>query len=1087
MIEEIKKFEGTSVFKILMSDSNIYLSIYSVDSYIFNKELLSKKDKISLEKLKDKFDEKEISKLIKKVRKCLSDLISKSDTFIQAKIFFNPKKVENGKVEFRPLHTTDLVSQIALVSMLNMFIYELNVDGKPLTLSNISRLIPSNFYGNRVSTKPEELFKPWKKQYKKYIQKANELFENYHNTHEYKYEVDLDLKNFFPSINPKMLYNYILSLLPVTINDAELELYKIMLIKLLICKIDKIDNLSDNTIDLYYGKSIQSDEFYSKGIPQGLPQSYFLGNICMIEVAKIFDHVFKGISLFYVDDSVIFTNDITGEKEFCEKLNIINKEIGALCKKFIEENDDDFFRIYNNEMTSFLRKNEFNIKVHDTSGKSTFSDISAAKDGEIYLKSLSREVSQIGFDLFTTYSEEEDNNINRKMEILVEAIRQEQEILSERYKSMEVEELIEKEKIENYKVKLSRFLKFFRYRKLKSDIEKNDENIKFEEIKIPLEDKEFIEKFLELYKQDIWCAYLSLCIKSNMDKKYLNEIRDYIVRVNNKIFGFDNKKSSYIYTSFKWFIQKEDELQECTDKYFTINKIVRNKYKKYSKLHMHIIYDFIGDTIKKYKWDDLLVKTELFSKKFLKMISYVDSSSCEIKRMVLNAIYSQLFSVQINDNFVLARKSKRNLNYGQVRLLVFLRSKWFTEKEFKEFNLDLFEESNRLKIDNTILEVLDAFGIFVKHPLLVDNLLLVHQYTCDVWKNGSKYLYFYTLHNQEHAVDLIKNILKIIKAIDYLQISSYDYYILFIACYLHDISMVKIPSMDSFLTNSDTVDKIGMEYLKMLKDQKGNDILTIKNLLITFYKKVDDFFENEIRSKHAVDSAYEIRSRDDLNFLDVCLREIVAEVAIAHGQRVEDVYNVKSEAKDKIISLKFDKILLRIADLLDMSSYRVSKKILNHNIEQMSSISSFHWISHLLTKGYELKTEYNIRDSSKSALMPRQIEEKIILHIYVDMSQLSQIKNNEKCKFGALDLSSVSLEGFKINCGEKCDSARCNFLCKWFVKKNEYLLTEFAALKEYLNRASNNFYKTNIVIQLHVTEKTKLDAQQFEILKGNLV
>lgn len=582
MIEEIKKFEGTSVFKILMSDSNIYLSIYSVDSYIFNKELLSKKDKISLEKLKDKFDEKEISKLIKKVRKCLSDLISKSDTFIQAKIFFNPKKVENGKVEFRPLHTTDLVSQIALVSMLNMFIYELNVDGKPLTLSNISRLIPSNFYGNRVSTKPEELFKPWKKQYKKYIQKANELFENYHNTHEYKYEVDLDLKNFFPSINPKMLYNYILSLLPVTINDAELELYKIMLIKLLICKIDKINNLSDNTIDLYYGKSIQSDEFYSKGIPQGLPQSYFLGNICMIEVAKIFDHVFKGISLFYVDDSVIFTNDITGEKEFCEKLNIINKEIGALCKKFIEENDDDFFRIYNNEMTSFLRKNEFNIKVHDTSGKSTFSDISAAKDGEIYLKSLSREVSQIGFDLFTTYSEEEDNNINRKIEILVEAIRQEQEILSERYKSMEVEELIEKEKIENYKVKLSRFLKFFRYRKLKSDIEKNDENIKFEEIKIPLEDKEFIEKFLELYKQDIWCAYLSLCIKSNMDKKYLNEIRDYIVRVNNKIFGFDNKKSSYIYTSFKWFIQKEDELQECTDKYFTINKIVRNKYKKYS-------------------------------------------------------------------------------------------------------------------------------------------------------------------------------------------------------------------------------------------------------------------------------------------------------------------------------------------------------------------------------------------------------------------------------------------------------------------------------------------------------------------------
>lgn len=753
MIKEIKKFENTSVFKTLISDSNIYLSIYSLDSYIFNKELLSKEDKIRMEKLKDKFDEKELLKLITEVRECLVDLIIQSDIFIKVKVFFNPKKIDDGKVEFRPLHTTDLVSQIALVSMLNMFIYEFNDDGKPLVLSNISRLIPSNFYGNRVSTKPEELFKPWKKQYKNYTQKANELFKNYHNTHEYKYEVDLDLKNFFPSVNPQMLYNYILSLLPITINDAELELYKIMLIKLLICK---IDNLSDKTIDLYYGNLIQNGEFYSKGIPQGLPQSYFLGNICMIEVGKIFEQVFKGVSLFYVDDSVIFTNDITGEEQFGEKLNIINKEISELCKRYIEENDDDFFRIYNDKMTSFIRENEFNIKVHDTSGKSTFLDISEAKDGEIYLKSLSREVSQIGFDLFTTYSDEEDDNINRKMEILVEAIRQEQEILSERNKGMDAEDPIEKEKIENYRVKLSRYFKFFKYRKLKLDIEKNDKNLKFEEIKIPLEDKEFIEKFLELYKQDIWCAYLSLCIKSNMDEKYLNEIRDYIIGVNNKVFGFDNKKSSYIYTSFEWFIRGEDELQECTDKYFTISKIVKNKYRKYSKSHMDIIYDFIDNTIKKYKWDDLLIETKLFSKSFLKMIRFVDDSSCEIKRMVLNAIYSQLLSVQTNDNFVLTRITKRNLNYGEVRLLVFLRSKWFTEKNFKEFNLDLFEESNRLKIDNTILEVLDAFGIFVKHPILVDNLLLVHQYTCDVWKNGSKYLYFYTLHNQEHAVDLIK-------------------------------------------------------------------------------------------------------------------------------------------------------------------------------------------------------------------------------------------------------------------------------------------------------------------------------------------
>ena len=73
----------------------------------------------------------------------------------------------------------------------------------------------------------------------------------------------------------------LLSLLPVTIVDAELELYKIMLIKLLICK---IENLSDDTKDLYYENLIPGGDFFSKGIPQGLPQSYFFGNICMIEV-----------------------------------------------------------------------------------------------------------------------------------------------------------------------------------------------------------------------------------------------------------------------------------------------------------------------------------------------------------------------------------------------------------------------------------------------------------------------------------------------------------------------------------------------------------------------------------------------------------------------------------------------------------------------------------------------------------------------------------------------------------------------------------------------------------------------------------
>ena len=46
----------------LFSEQNIYLALYSVDSYISNKELLSKRDREELIKLRDKFDEKNIKK-----------------------------------------------------------------------------------------------------------------------------------------------------------------------------------------------------------------------------------------------------------------------------------------------------------------------------------------------------------------------------------------------------------------------------------------------------------------------------------------------------------------------------------------------------------------------------------------------------------------------------------------------------------------------------------------------------------------------------------------------------------------------------------------------------------------------------------------------------------------------------------------------------------------------------------------------------------------------------------------------------------------------------------------------------------------
>ena len=82
-----------SIRKRLFSKQNIYLALYSVESYISNRELLDKRDKEELSRLKDKFDEKNIENWIEKVQERLYQLIDESHN-LRARIFFKPKKYD---------------------------------------------------------------------------------------------------------------------------------------------------------------------------------------------------------------------------------------------------------------------------------------------------------------------------------------------------------------------------------------------------------------------------------------------------------------------------------------------------------------------------------------------------------------------------------------------------------------------------------------------------------------------------------------------------------------------------------------------------------------------------------------------------------------------------------------------------------------------------------------------------------------------------------------------------------------------------------------------------------------------------------
>lgn len=428
--EEIEK---TKCGRFLLSDENIYLSIYSLNSYVFEYNLLNTEDRILYHRLQDKFDARLINGVITRVREQIIELFDK-DKYIEAKVYFKPKKLsENGELEFRPLHSTGLITQIAIVSMLHLFVYEIpeEEEGDPkLRLSNLSRLIPSDFYGNRVSVKPEYLFKPWKQQYQKYNQNSNDALMKYHTSLEYKYEVTLDLENFFPTINPIIIYRYIINHLPAYLNDEERKMMKRVLQKLLFCKLtttfdektagqyykvtkgagnyDNVDKIEQNEKECWAFKE-KSDKFV-RGIPQGLPQSYFLGNIYMISIAEIFRKKFTGVSYFYVDDSVIFTNDVR-EDNFKEQLKELNKQIADEANNFEEDS-----AIYPEGTEKFYKSDLYGVNVH-LDGKSNYTRLDNLDDSEVYLKCISREMSQAGSDFFRMYSDEENRNLEEKLDV----------------------------------------------------------------------------------------------------------------------------------------------------------------------------------------------------------------------------------------------------------------------------------------------------------------------------------------------------------------------------------------------------------------------------------------------------------------------------------------------------------------------------------------------------------------------------------------------------------------------------------------------------------------------------------------------
>jgi hypothetical protein len=483
---------------------------------------------------------------------------------------------------------------------------------------------------------------------------------------------------------------------------------------------------------------------------------------------------------------------------------------------------------------------------------------------------------------------------------------------------------------------------------------------------------------------------------------------------------------------------------------------------------------------------------------------FVMKSSSEYQRRILNVYFSEIMGVVPSDVLTFMKTNSRKFHYTEFRILAYLRNKDFDLEQFEEFVEHIKDKdiSNCMGIDMGLLDVLNRFISHVHQPEWVDSLILTHRLTKGLWYNGSKLLNSYTLHNEEHAVTLINKSLELTNRIDYFVLKDIDYYILFLACYLHDISMVIHPDLGrmssaegkNIVIISDLMMKMQDE-LKVFniikpEDRKNSRLKNAGKFLVSIFNEVYGYFESEVRDHHATDSAKFIRERSNtlLGYLEPTLLSFVAKVSESHGYDVYDVYGLKSRAKDDTVSLKYLMILIRLADLLDVTNDRVNYHLLQQNLKHLSLTSKFHWISHLVTDKIELKTVYNVEDREKK-LDEKPISENIDLDLHLNVKQLTSATEQNKCESCQCNMkdSSISIEiknGSKPR--EKCNQDSCTVLCQWMMKKHEWLIPELVALNDYLFSVNNSLIKTRINFNIHYRGDMGLDPDMFDYVQEYL-
>lgn len=419
---------------------------------------------------------------------------------------------------------------------------------------------------------------------------------------------------------------------------------------------------------------------------------------------------------------------------------------------------------------------------------------------------------------------------------------------------------------------------------------------------------------------------------------------------------------------------------------------------------------------------------------------------------VLFEFFSELFN--IGDNLLVTKKMKPVL-FWQYRILSYLQNV-SGRMNLNDFLGILKDIKNNIEmfcypVDSNyelIRKIVDA-ELFESYDK--DIILQLHYFVSCVWKNGSKDLPFFTLHNQDHSLELIKNYsLMSQKMMDNLTLNSDEKFLLFASCYLHDLGMLKGATEEE---RNDLNNKAVYRYYekaKIILDKKEDSSFKYSHILskcMKIFQNTEELYEIIVRGTHSKRSK-DFLEKDKKLPLNEIEKRIIGEVSFNHCAEDVTVYGIerKEYFRNHQIDIRLISIWLRLLDLTDITKSRVTQHVFSQYYIRMGVVSRYHWIHHLSIDEIEFSVEPINEENKKGITLGEYVFYITIVLNYIPPSE----KINLPCKYGNCLIKSK--EGYWCIEKENNKNKRCTYCDIQCAFLNEgYFIPEIIQLNQLLS------------------------------------